>query len=444
MLYIIYTIIKSYISQHFFIKTILNTKKSLFRGEHLKMNTIGIITEYNPFHKGHAYQMEQAKKTFQADNIVVVMSGNFVQRGTPAIVDKYTRTRIALAAGADFVFELPVMYATSSAESFAFAGISILNRLGFIDGVSYGCETPSIDNIKEIAFLLCTEPSAFKQELQAALKKGFPYPVARKQALLSYYSKKENFSTKKAVTEALLSNPNNILAIEYQKALFQLQSNLIPIPILRKGSNHHSDKISTNFPSASALRKEILTATAFPHITEYLVQETVPILQAQYKKTFPITENDFSSLLYYKLAQEVDYTAYLDVSETLSNKIKKQLSYSKNFQTLAMDIKSKELVYTRICRSLLHILVNITKEGFVETPPYVRLLGFRKSKSSLLHKTSDIPIITKVANAKKIIPDSAFSLFEKDLFATHLYNQICYEKYGTIQKTEYEQGPIID
>ena len=177
------------------------------------MNTIGIIAEYNPFHQGHAYQIQEAKKQFHADNVVVLMSGNYVQRGTPAITDKYTRTRMALSAGADFVFELPVIYATSSAENFAFAGVSILNRLPFINGISFGCETPNINDIKEIALLLCQEPDTFKQELQLALKSGISYPAARKKAVLSYCQKQQTIFQTEDTISSLLSNPNNILAI---------------------------------------------------------------------------------------------------------------------------------------------------------------------------------------------------------------------------------------
>ena len=411
--------------------------------EFLTMNTIGIIAEYNPFHQGHAYQIQEAKKQFHADNVVVLMSGNYVQRGTPAIVDKYTRTRMALSAGADFVFELPVIYATSSAENFAFAGISILNRLPFINGISFGCETPNINDIKEIALLLCQEPDTFKQELQLALKSGISYPAARKKAVLSYCQKQQTFSQTEDTISSLLSNPNNILAIEYQKALFRLQSTITPVPILRTGSAHHSENISNAFPSASALRKAFLTKNNFSEIAEYLPNCVVPILEKQYQHTFPISENDFSSLLYYKLSQENDYTKYLDISETLSNKIKKYLSYTCDFSDLAMTIKSKDLVYTRVCRCLLHILLQLTKQDFIEEPPYVRLLGFRKNKSFLLGQEANIPIITKVANAKKQLPPEAFSLFEKDILATHLYHHICHEKYGTILKTEYEQGPVI-
>ena len=399
------------------------------------MKTIGIIAEYNPFHNGHEYHLKEAKRLSGAQYAVVVMSGDYVQRGTPAIADKYTRTKMALEHGADMVFELPSAYATASAEQFAFGGISILTRLNFVDGICFGCETPSVQMIKEIAQTLVEQPAAYQTLLQKALQKQTSYPVARAQALTEYFSASE-FAD-------FLKQPNNILAIEYQKACLVLSSHLELLPLTRKEAGYHSSHLEGNFASASGLRENFIKNRDFSQLQPFLPIDAAKDLQEQYQKTFPIQENDFSSLLYYKLLQKDDWSKYGEVTEDFCQKIKKHLSPQLLFSELAQQLKSKDLVYTRICRNLLHILLEIPHLAQYTEPPYVRLLGFKKGSSHLLKEARALPIITKVADARKILSEDALSHFHADLQRSHLYQHICYQKYGHVCPSEYAHGPII-
>lgn len=407
------------------------------------MKTIGIIAEYNPFHNGHHYQIQEAKRLTRADFVIVLMSGNFVQRGTPAIVDKYTRTSMALEGGADMVLELPVFYATSSAEAFAYGAISIFHKLSFIDEICFGCETPELSLLSTIAELLLSEPEEYKENLIVYQKQGYSYPSARQKALIAYFEQHPMRAASLAECTTCIEQPNNILGIAYIQALKALQSSIQPVPIQRKGNAFHSTAIEGTLASATAIRKECLSGNNLQSLQSMVPPYVLTALHTQHQKTFPITEDDFSSLLYYKLQQDTDYTRYADITEDFLNKLKKTLSFHQSFTTLVEQLKTKDLVYTRICRNLLHILLGITNEAPKWEPEYVRLLGFKKSSSSLLKRTEAISIITKVADARKFLSEAGFSHFEKDIQCSHLYNHICYEKYGYECKTEYEQGPII-
>ena len=412
------------------------------------MKVIGIIAEYNPFHNGHRYHIEQAKKQTGADYVVVIMSGNFVQRGTPAIIDKYNRTKMALENGADLVFELPVNYATASAEAFAFGAVSLLHSLGFIDSVCFGCETPDLTLFERIADLFLKEPDDYKQSLYHYQKEGLCFPVARSKAALSYFSSTQNASFLDAIEE-ILSSPNNILAIEYIKALMQLNSPITPIPVLRKNAGYHDIALSGDICSATAIRTAYAEKRNISALQTFLPKNCCDILENAENKTFPIAANDFSSLLYYKLLQTTDFSAYTDVSSDFANRLKKIKTYEYSFTDYANRLKTKEMVYTRICRNLTHILLDLKHINYKEKPGYLRLLGFKKSASFLLKKgkSSDfsplVPIITKTADAKSILSASAYAQFEKDVMATHLYNHICYQKYGYVIKNEFTHGPVI-
>ncbi|MDR2167605.1 MAG: nucleotidyltransferase family protein, partial [Clostridiales bacterium] len=207
--------------------------------------TCGIIAEYNPFHNGHKFHLEAAKRESSAENIVVVMSGNFVQRGEPAIICKFVRARAALLGGADIVLELPINFATASAEGFARGAVYILEKSGIIDALAFGCENNDLGILSEIANFLVNETEDFKAALRANLRQGKSFPVARAAAL-------EQFS------QEVLVAPNNILAIEYLKALRKFNSAIVPFGVARKGVGHHGKELVGSFASASALRREIL------------------------------------------------------------------------------------------------------------------------------------------------------------------------------------------
>ncbi|WP_167956733.1 nucleotidyltransferase [Anaerosporobacter faecicola] len=414
------------------------------------MKIVGLITEYNPFHNGHAYHIQKSKEITGADYVVVVMSGNYVQRGTPAIIDKYTRTQMALSHGADLVFELPTLFATASAEIFAFGAIAILEGLGIIDSICFGSECGDLVLLSSIADLMVHETSEFKEILQNRLRSGLSFPIARKEALIA-------FAPSLGITEeqmnSVLSSSNNILGMEYLKALSRISSSIQPYTLVREGSGYHDLSIDTSYSSASALRKCLTQSTDKAPLQQHMPAAAYDILQKAIQVKAPIDENDFSDILFYQLhSQSPEKLAtYLDMNVDLANRISSLSLQYHSFQGLAEAMKSKQYTRTRINRILLHILLQLHNEDLVTyapdtNMPYARLLGFRHSSSFLLktiHKTGRIPVITKVADAKARITTTQYDLFQKDLFATHLYNQIVYTKFHHVLPDEYRQGPVI-
>lgn len=408
------------------------------------MKTVGIIAEYNPFHNGHFYHIAEAKRLTNADFAIVVMSGNFVQRGTPAILDKYSRTKMALSCGADLVFELPVQYATATAELFAHGAVALLNSLGFVDSLCFGSEHTILSDYQKLAQLLEEPPKEFKELLFHYQKQDNSYPIARSKALHAYYEKEQDMGIL-----SFLSQPNTILGIAYIQALLRLHSNIAPVILKRTDKGYHSTELENSIASASGIRKAYQEQNSLSALSDYFPAPVFSILKNREKKTFPLEMNDFSSLLYYRLNSNPPKERYTDISIDFWNRIYKSYDYCTSFSKLCDTIKSKNLVYTSVCRNLLHILLDTSTPDKKDIPGYLRLLGLRKEASWLLNSgrqasnRPSVPIITKVADAKNLLSAKEYALFEEDIRATHLYNHICHEKFGYCAKTEYQQGPII-
>ncbi|MFA9379074.1 MAG: nucleotidyltransferase [Lachnotalea sp.] len=413
------------------------------------MKIVGLITEYNPFHNGHLHHINSAKQLTGADYVVVVMSGNFLQRGTPAVIDKYNRTRMALSCGADLVIELPCVFATSSAESFAFGAVSILTKMGCIDYLCFGSEYGDITVLRSIAEILANEPAKFKEYLKSYLKCGLTFPVARKKALLDYTS---NSSITNDSLEHILSEPNNILAIEYIKAIIKQNSSMEPLTIQRVVSGYHDLSIHHTICSASAIRAA-LKSKGLDSFKNQVPECVYEILLQEYNKTFPIFPNDFSSLLKYRLIlkNSKPLTAYLDVSTSLSNTIENNISNFRNFEDFADLLKSKQYTHTRITRSLIHILLNIESKTPVEetgneSAYYIRILGFHKSSSQLLsfiHDNTSIPMLSKLADSKNYLNSDGLDMLEQDIYSSDIYNTIVTDKFGCSIPNEFRQNIII-
>lgn len=389
------------------------------------MKICGIVAEYNPFHNGHLYHIEKTKEQSNCDAIVCVMSGNFVQRGTPALFDKWSRTRMALQNGVDLVIELPVYYATASAEYFAQGSISLLDNLGVIDNISFGNSCNDIKILKRIANVLYLEPDGYKKELQKEIKKGVSYPVARSNALTSFL--------KKEIDENLLSeillDSNNILGIEYLKALLYCNSSIEPIAIERKGGNYNSIFIDGNMCSATAIREmlynhdtqklpDVMPASSFEIMNSEILNGKSPMFLDNYEKEiiYEIRKKSLDSL------KDV-----ADVSEGLENLMKKASSESSNINDLIEIIKSKRYTKTRIQRILLHTLLEISKtetEDYKHNPQYIRVLGFTKNGEKILSKITSktsMPVVTSVNKFIKNANEPAKKMIEKDILATDIY-----------------------
>ena len=400
------------------------------------MKTVGLITEYNPFHNGHAYHIEKAKMLTGADRVIVVMSGDFVQRGAPAVMPKHLRAESALLSGASLIIELPVCFATGSAEYFAQGSISLLNQLGCIDSICFGSECGDLHLLKEIAQILADEPIEYQTALKQALKEGASFPAARQEALNIYSDKYSE----------ILASPNNILGIEYLKALAKIHSKMEPFTIKRIGAGYHDMDIDGQFSSATAIRSDIYQLADVNSSSESLplthIQTQVPsscheLMKKNYQTRYPVKADDFSLLLKAKLLSETagSLSHYLDMSPELANRILRLRNDYLSFEQFCDLLKTKELTRSRISRSFIHVLLGITNDWLtaMKAPAsYARILGFRRDHADLLgilKRTSDIPLITSPARA--VLADTAYQMLELDIYASNLYESVITDLYGT-------------
>lgn len=377
------------------------------------MNVVGIIAEYNPFHEGHAYQIQKAKKQCGADFAVVVMNGDFVQRGEPAIFDKYTRTKEALLGGADLIFELPVRFGLSSAGDFAMGGILALNALPFVTHLCFGTETGDLTPLLQAATFLCDEPDSYRMRVKHFVKQGILYPKARSLAL----------AAESGLPTETWDSPNNILGLEYCVALQKLHSKIKPFTIRREGQGYHDNDTPalSDFPSATFLREKIRKAGE---------KENLSL-------------SDFSSLIGYSLLTAKDLCRIKDITPDLSDRIRNELPKYREINEFVKTIKNPSLTTGRIKRSFFQCLFDIEKEEPVM--PYLRVLGMKKEASSLLSQkeNASCQILTKLAFDVPKMDDTAKKLFAKDLLASDLYRQVFCHKYNQTLPNEYQHSPIV-
>lgn len=412
------------------------------------MKIVGIIAEFNPFHNGHRRIFEKARES-GADHIVVVMSGDYVQRGLPAITDKFTRCAYALDQGADLVLELPIYYSLGSAEFFASGAISVLNHLGCVDTLLFGSEYEDISTTMEVAKILLEEPVEYTSQLKKASKEGLSYPAARQKALTIVLPSLSDKSD-------LIVSPNNILGIEYTKALLRSGSTIKPMTISRSDNGYSSTVLPSegSFASATSIReilfqknsaesKEILA----PFLPESVLKNLVnynEITGYSYGSS-----NAFSDLLKYKLMLEryEGYGQYWDINEDLSAKIANHLNDYTGFKEFALSLKSKDITYTRLCRSLMHILFNMTDDKVASYQQdnyttYLRVLGLKRASSGLLkniNSNSDKPLIQNLRKAGLSLTDLEKQLLNETVAASSIYD-FCHCKNA---KNEYSKEIVL-
>lgn len=408
------------------------------------MKIVGLITEYNPFHNGHLYHIRKSKELTGADAVLVVMSGNYVQRGAPALMPKHLRARMALKAGACAVLELPVCYATGSAEYFAAGAVSLLNSLGCVDSLCFGSECGDIEILTKISRILADEPEEYRAALQESLRKGISFPQARQMALSSF------------APSEILAQPNNILGIEYIKALDQTKSHIVPYTITRTGAGYHDKTLSSNhnYSSASAIRESLIRGQVFTHREEFSqLEQYVPpyafrLITETYQSRCPVCADDFSLLLKYKLLSETSKSLarYVDLSEDLANRIMRHLNDFLSYEQFCGLLKSKDLTYTRISRALLHVLLGITREDMEEYRTnglchYARLLGFRTDSSTILShikRNTSVPLVTKLTQTDALT-DTGHKMLLSDILAADIYESVLTEKYKKTFVNEYQK-----
>ena len=411
------------------------------------MSVAGIISEYNPFHNGHLYHLEQVKNSLRPDGIICVMSGNFVQRGEPAIFDKWARAEMALSNGVDLVLEMPVLYAVRSAYWFARGGVESLYRTGVVTHLAFGVEDDDMEGFTRAVHVLTRETPAFRQNLRASLQKGCSFP-ARAEALT--LELKEHAS--------LWNSPNNILGLAYLRILRELNIPLQPFLIKRRGSGYLAENLSAALlPSATAIRKKLLQQRdnyeqALPEIKDFIPAAAYQVICREVTQgRGPVSFEDLSSQVMTLLRRSCkeDLRQIVDVSEGLETRILKAAQLTTELRSLLETVKTKRHTYTRLQRFLIHLLLNYTvdKGAFLTLdPPYLRVLGFTSRGRELLKQIkakAALPVITKGAHTRKLcLQDDVFrSFWQMDVLATNLYTLLFPSPEQRTGNLDYLKGP---
>ena len=391
------------------------------------MKTVGIISEYNPFHNGHKYHIHAAKEACSASHVICIMSGSFVQRGEPAIFDKWSRARMAVMNGADLVIELPVVYACQPAEIFALGAVKILNSMGIIDCICFGSELGDTATLFQLAGILQNEPEPLRKLFKSQLEQGVSYPKAISEALTSYVGEEQ-----KNLYNDILKNPNNILGIEYIKALTVLKSKIEPVAVKRLASGYNDKHIKGHIAGATAIRNEIKENGISEKVKMSMPENSLDIINVNISSNkHPVYLNDFSDILLYRLriSEKSELKRYLNIREGLENRLKKHSKISSDCCELIEAVKTKRYTRTYIQRLLCHILLDIRKSDIAQfkkpdCPSYIRVLAFNNNGKDLLKEIksrSACPVISKVADFRS--PDERISkMFSYDLLSTDIYN----------------------
>lgn len=416
------------------------------------MGIAAIIAEYNPFYSGHQYQIRELRRLLGDDTqILALMSGNFVQRGEPAVMDKYLRTKLALFGGASAVAELPAWIATASAADFAEGAVRILNALGCVDYLCFGCEHDDLELLQETAGIFLEEPEPYHSLLKEHLASGQSFPAAREAAYLQHLEKISAAFYHEESDRGFLRLPNNILAISYLIALRKTGSSIQPLPVRRLGS-YHSEPGSlaasgadlcggtdSRYPGATAVRRELMqerkTGKSTWQLPEVLLtsDSAKELLSAQAGKTFPVTSEDLFSAVKFSLSmREKEFSVYADVSEEMANRLEKGWLEKMSMEELAGYLHTANYTRSRACRALLHILLGIRQDEVQNWKEngwafYLRILGFRKEDEALvrtLAASSEIPVLLRAklsAETEDALSPAALDSYRCDINAADCY-----------------------
>lgn len=407
------------------------------------MKTAGIIAEYNPFHQGHAYQIRECRRQSGCDFLIVLMSGNFVQRGTPAVFDAHSRAEMALRGGADLVLSLPVWSATASAEGFAQGAVRLLRDLHLPEAFSFGLEVPDGKNaaetlreLEQIAALLVEEPEEYRCALRAGLKEGLSFPAARSRAASALLPQ----------ALSLLATPNNILAVEYLKALKNTGAPLTPIPVRRIGSAYHDDAPAP-LCSAAAVRARLEKTGTLP--AEGLPASVLPVYKRLLNASRPgafLAADDLSELLFYRLDRldAAELASYADVSPELAARLLQKKDGCFAISELLKAVQCRQLTQTRLMRAFLHIILSLKKDALAAYEalpriPYTQVLGCRRSALPLLGRlceTASVPILVRPAADSRRLDAPAAALYAVEAQANALYRRLLYQKTGCLLPEE--------
>jgi len=377
----------------------------------INMKILGIVAEYNPFHNGHLYHLQKSLELTKADATIAIMSGNFIQRGEPALLDKFTRADIAVKNGIDLVIELPLYYSVATAELFAFGAIKLLKECG-IDFLSFGAESNNLEKLKSIATLLNNESIEYSTELKKQLETGISYPEARANTVSKILG----------ISNNILTKPNNTLAIEYLKNIYKLSPNIEPILIDRIDSGYHDIASTTNILSATGIREKLKNKES---IDMYVPKKTLETINS------PVFLEHFEDNIMYSLRKMTleNIKELPDVTEGLENRIFYALSNSKSLEELLDNIKTKRYPMTKIKRILISALLDMSKINLntfnkSDGPQYIRVLSFNekgKELLSIISATSSLPLVTSVNKFLEKATELQKEMLFSDILATNIY-----------------------
>lgn len=395
------------------------------------MSVTGIIAEYNPFHNGHLYHLQETKKKLPENKIICVMSGHFLQRGEPAFLNKWSRAEMAIASGADLVLELPVLYSCRSAYWFGRGGLELLNATGLVTHFSFGVENDDLVALEEATDMLVNESDEFQEYLHQSLQKGHSYPRARALSLEKVLGKGNG---------GIWSQPNNVLALAYLRVVKELNLPLTPLCIKRSGSSYNEPQLNLDqYPSATAIRT-LLNGFPWHQFLEglaatepYLPVATIGIMKREYQQgRCPVQLESLASpvLTLLRRSSREELSQLIEVTEGLESRLHEIALTSTTLADFLTKVKTKRFTYTRLQRFLIHLLLNYTKEketALAGGPPYLRVLAFNEHGQALLKKmkaNASLPIITKGGHSKsQATRDERFRCFwEMDTLATDLYS----------------------
>jgi len=414
------------------------------------MAIIGIVAEYNPFHNGHLHLITEAKRTDSSSPVVCVMSGNFLQRGEPAICNKWARAEMALKSGADLVIELPFCFSVRSAYYFAQGALKLLQRSGVITHLAFGAESDSLQALNSITEILAAEPATYSKLVKKNLAGGKSFPLARSQALQQYLGKRS------AELQAVLSGPNNILAIEYLRVIKEESLALVPILIKRIGSGYHDTNLSP-FASATAIRNHLLTNHGLNDLGGSMPQAGLKILEREISLgRCPVSLDPLERAVLVKLRTMSlqDLRAIYEISEGLESRFKEAAGCSGTLNQLLESVKSKRYSFTRIKRTLMYILFQLTHEQILSFdqhgPMYLHILGFSAKGQKILQEIknkSELPIFSRGKDMKKARDENPGSslrdMIDLEVRATDVYTLLYPEPSERQAGKDFTTSPII-
>lgn len=394
---------------------------------------IGIVAEYNPFHNGHKYQIDKIREMHPSSNIIVVLSGNYTQRGNLSIVDKFTKTEMALSCGADLVIELPQLFQSASASYFSRQAVNILNKINIVDAICFGTENMNVDELRDISTFLLNEPISYKNSIKNHLKNGNSFPKSRSLAL-------KEFSYNE------LSTPNNILGVEYMKTLITLESKIVPITINRT-NNYHDSKIVGSISSATSIRENAhdidLIKTAIPEDAFDIFYKSIS------KNSYNLNEMSKTFRYLFLTKDKEEILDIVDFTEDIYNRFYNIIKSEFLIDNIIEKMCCKNMTKTRIQRMVLSVLLDnkssniklYDKNGY----PFVRVLGFKKEKQQVLSdliEKSDIKIVTNLKNANKILNKNELNLLNTDIKKSSLFH-LCNENNNCFDVYDLENKIVI-